>query len=64
MIAGMVVHDMEPFLVGALQLLTAIIIIGWVWSVIWGAELVHRSFRRGTSESRDMDGSDQAPTTT
>lgn len=47
MITGIISDTMEVFLVGALQLMLAIVILGWVWSVAWGVELVHRSVRRG-----------------
>lgn len=47
MITGMIIDSMDTFLVGALQLITAIFVLGWLWSVIWGLELVHRSVRRG-----------------
>lgn len=45
----MITDNMETFLVGAFQLMTSVIVVGWVWSVVWGVELVRRSLRRGST---------------
>ncbi|CAM9334940.1 unnamed protein product, partial [Scytosiphon promiscuus] len=53
MAAGAIKDKMDTFLMGALQLLTSVMILGWLWSVAWGVELVFRSIRRGASEGED-----------
>ncbi|CAN0149100.1 unnamed protein product [Hapterophycus canaliculatus] len=36
----------ETLIVGILQLLTACIVVGWVWSILWGWELFQISRRK------------------
>lgn len=50
MAAGAMKDKMDTFLMGALQLLTSVMILGWLWSIAWGVELVFRSIRRGAGE--------------
>lgn len=54
MTAGVVSDKMDTFLIGALQLLTSVFMVGWVWSITWGVELVRRSVRRGEERGRSM----------
>ncbi|CAM9975577.1 unnamed protein product, partial [Laminaria digitata] len=39
-IAGFIKCSLETLIVGVLQLLTAAIVVGWVWSILWGWELL------------------------
>lgn len=63
MAAGAITDKMDTFLMGALQLLTSVILLGWLWSVAWGFELLSRSIRRGTTggEGEGLEGDGQEP---
>ncbi|CAN0016145.1 unnamed protein product, partial [Laminaria digitata] len=39
-IAGFFTCDLKTVIIGALQLVTAPFLVGWVWSILWGWELV------------------------
>ncbi|CAB1106431.1 unnamed protein product [Ectocarpus sp. CCAP 1310/34] len=41
-VAGICTFDLKNVLVGILQMVTAPILIGWVWSILWGWELWQR----------------------
>ncbi|CAM9690244.1 unnamed protein product, partial [Hapterophycus canaliculatus] len=43
MVVGFCTCSLENFLVGVFQLLLAPIVVGWVWSVWWGCELIQVS---------------------
>lgn len=45
-IAALAVCSLETLLVGVLQMVTAAIIVGWVWSILWGWELYQTSKRK------------------
>ncbi|CAM9819892.1 unnamed protein product [Ascophyllum nodosum] len=45
-IVGLLACSCEIFIVGILQTITAGLIIGWVWSIWWGWELLLVSRRR------------------
>ncbi|CAM9819256.1 unnamed protein product [Ascophyllum nodosum] len=55
MVIGAITYRIETLLVGALQLFTTVVLIGWAWSIMWGVELMRRSFRRGAT-AEDFDG--------
>lgn len=46
MIVGFFHCSCENFLIGILQLLLTPIVIGWIWSVWWGCELIEVSKNR------------------
>ncbi|CAM9244625.1 unnamed protein product [Hapterophycus canaliculatus] len=46
MIVGFLRCNCENFIIGALQLISAPILIGWVWSIWWGFDLVEVSKNR------------------
>lgn len=56
MAAGAITDTMQTFLMGALQLMTSVFLVGWLWSVAWGAELLSRAIRRG-GETGNVEGS-------
>ena len=39
-VAGCFACSLETLIVGILQLLTSAILVGWVWSILWGWELL------------------------
>eukprot|EP00904_Undaria_pinnatifida_P000606 jgi/Undpi1/10546/HiC_scaffold_29.g12996.m1 len=39
-IAGCLACSLETLIVGIIQMLTSWLIVGWVWSILWGWELV------------------------
>ncbi|CAN0532086.1 unnamed protein product, partial [Ectocarpus sp. 12 AP-2014] len=41
-VAGICTCNMKHVVVGILQMVTAPILIGWVWSILWGWELWQR----------------------
>lgn len=51
MVAGIVSDNMDTFLIGALQLVFSIFIVGWLWAIIWSVELVRRSLRQASPAS-------------
>ena len=46
MIVAALACSLETLIVGFLQLVTAMLIVGWVWSIWWGWELLEVSRRR------------------
>ena len=38
--------------VAALQMMTALYIIGWVWSIWWGWKILHKSLKEESEEQR------------
>lgn len=46
MIVAALACSLETLIVGFLQLITAVFIVGWVWSIWWGWELLELSRRR------------------
>lgn len=47
MAASVVTDTMETTLMGALQLLSSIVLVRWLWSIAWRIKLVRRCARRG-----------------
>ncbi|CAM9870895.1 unnamed protein product [Scytosiphon promiscuus] len=47
MIVGFLTCNIENFIMGILQLVLAPFIVGWIWSILWGWELVKVSRTRG-----------------
>ena len=42
-IMGVVIENRDDIIIGALQLVLTICIVGWIWSVIWGVLMISRS---------------------
>ena len=36
--------------VGVLQMMTAIYLIGWIWSIWWGLKILHKALKEGQQE--------------
>eukprot|EP00904_Undaria_pinnatifida_P009076 jgi/Undpi1/5299/HiC_scaffold_2.g00580.m1 len=44
--AGLFACSCKTMLVAILQIISAVVIVGWVWAILWGWELVKTSGRK------------------
>ena len=41
--------------IGMLQLMTAVFLVGWIWSIWWGWKILHKSLRADYQEQQLME---------
>ncbi|KAH0486263.1 MAG: hypothetical protein KVP17_004714 [Porospora cf. gigantea B] len=45
-ICGAVTHNLSDMIIGSLQFVSFVLIIGWIWSVVWGFLMIKRSCQK------------------
>ena len=56
MICAILALNCKMLIVGLLQMVTAPLIIGWIWSILWGWELFQVSRRGKINLPGEVDG--------